>query len=271
MTVQTTTPRKSIKYNVNNPEERDYYEPVKRVGDDGKVTYTNKDGSITYKSIPRTQKSTKMGEAIDAYELLSPARHPMELAYADYANSMKTMARQARMEAHTTGKVAYSAQAKRTYAQEVVELENKLNDALKNAPRERLAQIRANADIRAKTSANPDMDKKDIKKASQQALTKHRDEAGSVARSQRSIQITDREWEAIQAGAISESKLIKILANTDVDALRQRATPRNYTTLTPAKENRIRSLSANGKTTSEIAKTLGISPSTVSKFLKGAN
>ena len=271
MTIKTTTPRKSVKYNMNNAEDRDYYEPVKRVNDDGTVSYTNKDGSITYRTQKRTQKSTKMAEVEDAYELVSPAKHPMETLYADYANTMKSLARQARMEVHTTGKIAYSAQAKATYAKEVADLEAKLNEALKNAPRERLAQIRANADIQAKTAANPNMEKKDIKKASQQALTKYRTEAGSVARSKRSIQITDREWDAIQAGAISENKLKQILANTDVDSLRQRATPRSYTTLNTAKVNRIQALRSSGKTLSEIAKAVGVSTATVSEYLKGAN
>ena len=175
------------------------------------------------------------------------------------------------MEVHTTGKIAYSAQAKSTYQKEVKDLEDKLNEALKNAPRERLAQIRANADIKAKTSANPNMEKKDIKKASQQALSKYRTEAGSVARSKRSIQITDREWDAIQAGAISENKLKQILANTDVDVLRQRATPRSYTTLNTAKINRIKSMSASGRSLSEIANALGVSTSTVSEYLKGVS
>lgn len=271
VTVKTTTPRKSIKYDINNPDERDYYTPIKRVADDGTVSYTNKDGSITYKTGTRTQKSTKMAEALDAYELVSPSRHPMEVVYADYANSMKELARKSRMEVHTTGKVAYSAQAKATYQNEVKSLADKLNEALKNAPRERLAQIRSNADINAKKAANPDMEKKDIKKASQQALNKYRTEVGSVARSKRSIKITDREWEAIQAGAISESKLKQILDNTDVDSLRQRATPRSYTTLNTAKIGRIKAMSANGKTLSEIANALGVSTSTVSEYLKGAN
>lgn len=271
VTIKTTTPRKSVKYDINNADERDYYTPVKRVADDGTVTYTNKDGSITYKTNKRLQKSTKMAEAEDAYELVSPSRYPMEGVYADYANSMKTLARQARMEVHTTGKVAYSAQAKATYQKEVKDLDDKLNKALKNAPRERLAQIRANADIQAKQAANPGMEKKDLKKASQQALTKYRSEAGSVARSKRSIEITDREWEAIQAGAISENKLKQILANTDVDSLRQRATPRSYTTLNSAKIGRIKAMSANGKSLSEIANALGVSTSTVSNYLKGAN
>lgn len=271
MTIKTTTPRKSVKYDMNNAEDRDYYEPVKKVNDDGTVSFTNKDGSISYKVNKRTQKSTKMAEADDAYQLVSPAKYPMEVVYADYANSMKTLARQARMEAHTTGKIAYSAQSKRTYQTEVTELERKLEDALRNAPRERLATIKANADISAKKAASPNMEKKDIKKASQQALNKYRAEVGSVARSKRSIKITDREWEAIQAGAISETKLKKILDNTDVDSLRQRATPRSYTTLNQAKVNRIKSLSASGKSLSEIANAIGVSTSTVSEYLKGAN
>ena len=270
MTIKTTTPRKKVQYDMNNAADREYYEPVKRVADDGTVTYTNKDGSITYKTRTRLQKSTKMAEAEDAYELVSPSKYPMETVYADYANYMKDLARQARLEVNSTGKIAYSAQAKATYANEVKELERKLDDALRNAPRERLAQIKANADIRNKTAANPDMEKKDVKKASQQALSKYRTEAGSVARSKRSIKITDREWDAIQAGAISENKLKQILDNTDVDILRQRATPRSYTSLSSAKINRIQALSASGKTLSEIAKAVGVSTSTVSDYLKGA-
>ena len=271
VTVKTNVPRQSIKYDSNNPEERDYYEPVQRTDAKGKVYFTNKDGSITYKTMTRHQKSTKMAEADDAYSLVSPAKHQMELVYADYANYMKDLARQARIEVNNTGKIAYSAQAKRTYEEEVQSLENKLNEALLNAPRERLAQIKTSATVKAKTSSNPDMDKKDVKKAGQQALTRFRDEINVVSRSDRSIKITDREWAAIQAGAISESKLIKILANTDVDALRQRATPKTYTTITPAKASRIQSMRASGKTLSEIAKTLGVSTSTVSEYLKGGN
>ena len=271
ITIKTNVPRQNVKYNVNNPDERDYYNPVQRTDADGNVYFTNKDGSITYKTGTRMQRTTKMAATEDAYTLVSPAKYPMEVVYADYANYMKDLARQARLEVHDTGKIAYSAQAKSTYAKEVKDLSDKLDTALRNAPRERLAQIRTNADINAKTAANPNMEKKDIKKASQQALTKNRTEAGSVARSKRSIVITDREWEAIQAGAISENKLKQILDNTDVDVLRQRATPKSYTTLTTAKVNRIKAMSASGRSLSEIANALGVSTSTVSEYLKGVS
>lgn len=83
------------------------------------------------------------------------------------------------------------------------------------------------------------------------------------------IEITDKEWEAIQAGAISENKLTQILNNTNTDIIRQRATPRASTALSTAKQNRIAALSASGYSTSEIAEALGVSSSTVSKYLNG--
>ena len=123
--------------------------------------------------------------------------------------------------------------------------------------------------MNSKIDANPGMTKSDIKKESQQAITRSREEVGGVSRRERSIKITDKEWEAIQAGAISDSKLKEILDNADADKLRERAMPKQTTTLTPAKINRIKTLSASNYTLSEIAKKLGVSSTTVSKYLKG--
>ena len=91
----------------------------------------------------------------------------------------------------------------------------------------------------------------------------------SVGAKRSNIEITDKEWEAIQAGAISENKLTQILNNTNTDTIRQRATPRASTSLSTAKQNRIAALSASGYSTSEIAEALGVSSSTVSKYLNG--
>ena len=104
----------------------------------------------------------------------------------------------------------------------------------------------------------------EIKKASQQALTAARTRVGAE---RKLVEVSDREWEAIQAGAISENQLAKILNHVDIDAIRQRATPRATTTLSTAKQNKIASMSASGYSTSEIAEALGISTSTVSKYL----
>ena len=222
-------------------------------------TYVDK---RTGKVKKRTQASTAMAEVDDARKLSSG--HPTEEAYAEYANRMKSLANRARKEMVTTGKIAYSATAKATYQKEVDSLNAKLNVALKNAPKERQAQIMANATVSAKKQANPDMTKGEIKKASQQALTQARINVGAK---REPIKITDREWEAIQAGAISENKLTQIINNVDMDDLRQRATPRATTALSTAKINKISSMNASGYTTSEIAEALGISSSTVSKYL----
>lgn len=247
---------------VYKPADDLYYETTK---------VNKKTGEVTTIVKKRTQRSTKMMETDDASTLISDARTSMEKEYAAYANRMKSLANEARKNMMTTGKIAYSKTAKNTYAKEVADLNEKLKIAELNRPRERQAQLRANAAINAKKAANPNMSTKDIKKASQQALTKYRQEVGSVSRKDRSIKITDREWEAIQAGAVSENILRKILNNTDADSLRQRAMPKTNKTLNQAQINRITSLRNAGKTNAEIAAALGVSASTVSKYLKGAN
>lgn len=211
----------------------------------------------------RTQRSTAMAETDDAYKLSSG--HPVEEAYAHYANKMKALANQARLEMVSTGKIPYSASAKATYLNEVKSLKAKLNIALKNAPRERQAQTMANAVIAAKKQDNPDMTKGELKKVSQQALTQARIKVGAK---RETVKITDKEWEAIQAGAISANKLEQIINNADLDVLRQRATPRSTTTLSNAKIQKISSMNASGYSRAEIAEALGISTSTVSKYLK---
>ena len=218
----------------------------------------------TGKTKVRTQPSTKMAETKDAFTLVSEADTPVERAYATYANKMKALGNQARLEILATGKVPYSASAKATYQTEVDSLNAKLNVALKNAPRERQAQTMANAIIAAKKRDNPGMTRGEIKKASQQALTQAR---AAVGAKRATIKITDREWEAIQAGAISENKLIQIIDNVDLDILRQRATPRATTSISQAKKNKIATMNASGYTISEIAEALGVSASTVSKYL----
>ena len=229
-------------------------------------------GEVTIVTKQRTQRSTKMAETDDAKTLISDANTPMERLYADYANRMKDLANRARVEAANTGKIAYSKTAKAAYSEEVRSLDEKLRVALMNAPRERQAQLRANAEVNAKVrrakEEGRELKNDEIKKAGQQALSRSRADVNSISRKDRSIKITDREWEAIQSGAISENVLKKILNNADIDELRQRATPRATTTLNQAKINRIKAYSASNYTLGEIAKKLGVSVSTVSKYLK---
>ena len=221
-----------------------------------------KTGEVTTKTITRTQKSTKMYETDDAYTLVSKAKNPTELAYADYANAMKAMGNAARKAMVTTKDTPYNPEARAVYKKEVDSLEAKLNVALKNAPRERQAQTIANAVVQAKKKDNPDMTNKELKKAGQQALDAARRQVGAK---KEQVVITDREWEAIQAGAISTNKLKKILDNADMDKVKQLATPKSSNKVSTQTISRIKALKANGYTNAEIANKLGISTSTVIK------
>lgn len=224
-----------------------------------------KTGEVTTQTITRMQKSTKMFETDDAYTLVSKAKNPTELAYADYANSMKAMANEARKVMVSTKDTPYNPAAKAQYQAQVASLDAKVNIALMNAPKERQAQTMANAIVQAKRKDNPDMTKKELKKAGQQALDQCRRKVGAK---KQLIEITDKEWEAIQAGAISTNKLTAILNNADMDKVKQLATPRENKGLTSQNINRIKNLRNNGYTTSEIASKLGVSTSTVIKAIK---
>ncbi|MDD3040063.1 hypothetical protein [Bacteroides sp.] len=226
----------------------------------GRTYIDKKTGAI----LPATTKVSIMINTPDA-RTLSSGTLP-ENAYADHANRMKALANEARREYRAAGNIKYSATSKATYQTEVDHLTAQLNVALMNAPRERRAQIVANSTVKAKIQSNPDMDKKEIRKAKQQALYDARANVGASGKENR-IQINDREWEAIQAGAISDTQLTQILRYTDQDALRQRATPKTMTQLSDAQINKIKLMSASGNyTNSEIARAIGKSTSSVSKY-----
>lgn len=270
----TTVDGKKVKYDPKDPEAREKYHPLKKVDpDSGETYFTNKSGTIRYEVEPRTQKSTKMAEVDDAYKLVSASKKPMELLYADYANSMKSLANQARLEILNTGKIKYDPAAKAVYQKEFDSLMSKLNDAKLNTPRERAAQRETNAEVNAKKKAYEEstgrkMEKADEKKIRQMALSKARGKYNAISRRDRNIDISDREWEAIQSGAISESRLKDILNNTDVDKLKQRAMPRSTGTLTTAQINRVKALASSNFTLDEIAKKMGKSPTTIAKYIK---
>ena len=242
-----------------------------KVADD--LTYEQKKvnpktGEVTYKTITKTQKSTKMAETDDAMTLVSKFREPREIAYAEFANKMKALANEARKVMVNEKDIPYSPEAKAKYAPEVDRLNAALNVALKNAPKERQAQTIANAAVQAKKAANPEMTKKELKKAGQQALDKARRQVGAK---RELIEITDKEWEAIQAGAISPNKLQQILNNCNMDTVKQKAMPRSTSKLSDAKINHIATLKESGYTNEQIANKLGVSVSTVINYMKGEN
>lgn len=223
-------------------------------------TYVNEKGQ----TVQAKTKVSLIGNTPDVRTLSSGT--PQENAYADYANKVKALGNQARKSYLATGRLQYNSQAAKTYQQEVDHLDAQLNVAAKNAPRERRAQAIANSVVKAKMQDNPDMTKEEIRKARQQAITNARVEVGASSKD-RKIDISDREWEAIQAGAISDSKLTQILRYADADRVRQLATPRTTTTLSTAQVNKAKAMVRSGYTNAEIAESLGVSSSAVSKYL----
>lgn len=224
-------------------------------------SYVDSDGSVKYAE----EKSTKMFEAKDARSLISDADTPTERAYANYANQLKALANKARKEYVSTGSIPLSKTAQVTYAEEVNSLKAKLNNAIKNAPKERQAQITANVVVKIKKQDNPDMTKGEEKRLRQQALSAARQRFGANRQNVR-VNITDREWDAIQAGAVSNSLLLRILANTDMDAVKQRALPKTEQAISTARQRRIKTLLNAGYTVAEVAESVGVSTSTVNKY-----
>lgn len=237
----------------------------------GRVTYKESGRTYVDKKTGRVKRATTSENIIlnanDVRTLSSGTQQ--ENAYADYANKMKSLANEARKAYRATGNLKYDSNAARVYAQEVDSLSAKLNTAAKNAPRERQAQVIANSQVKAKVQDNPalEKDKKELKKVRQIAINNARAIVGASGKDTR-IAITDKEWEAIQAGAISDSRLTQILRYADKDDLRQRATPKSSTQLSTVQANKIKAYADSGYTIAEIAAQLGFSTSTVSKYLR---
>ena len=222
------------------------------------ATYVNKEGKTVHKTI----KSKKLAEVDDAHKLSSGTQ--IESVYADHSNKLKALANRARLESVNTKLTPYSPSARGVYKNEVETLNAKLRLAVQNRPLERQAQVIANSIVATKRQANPHMDSDDLKKIKRQALNEARIRTGAK---RQDITITDKEWEAIQAGAISNHKLEQILLKADLDQVRQLATPRETTVMTSARLAQAKAMAANGLTPAAIAERLGISVSTLKSAL----
>lgn len=227
----------------------------------GKKLYENTGESFVNakgKTVKKTTKSTKMAEAEDAYTLSSGTK--IENIYAEYANKVKAMANKARKLMIDTPNLVYNPTARETYAKEVASLKAKLALANRNKPHERQAQLLANKIVAAKKASRPDMDAATLKKIKGQALEEARIRSGAK---KQDIQITDKEWEAIQLGAVSHNVLTQIIDNTDLDRLKTKATPHAAKLMTPSKILRAKLMLANGLSYADIASALGVSATTV--------
>ena len=258
-----------------NQKGKKWYDPSKPEGaliykTADKLTYEEKkkivnpdDNTVTWeptgKIKTRTQRSTQMREVDDARDLISPLASPKEKAYATYANTLKALANEARKELVYTGTLKRSPTAAKTYAVEVKRLEDQLSIAKQNQPREKQAQYIAGCRLKVLKAEYPNLEKKELKKKADQYLKDARLQVGAK---RTTINISEREWEAIQSGAISDNKLSQILRYSDKDRVRELATPREQKGLTEAKRNQIRQL-FKSNTASQLAERFGVSVSTI--------
>lgn len=233
------------------PEERVRWEQ-------GEVIWENT-GKTYWSGRPAMQRITKM-ELYDDASVLSSGTM-MEQYYVDYANSMKQLANKARAELRRTPRADWNRSAEKAYSAEVDSLNEKLQGALANAPRERRAQALANSTIKIELDEHPEYDDSQKRKCRSRHLEAARVATGSK---KNLVKVTDREWDAIQAGAISDSKLLQILDNGDADALRQRAMPRG-SKVSSAKISRAKSMLDRGYQWDEVASMLGVSVSTLQR------
>lgn len=230
----------------------------------------DEEGHAVYKELNKKTSKTMMDMVDDANELSTGTR--MEKVYANFANQMKAMANEARKELMATQSYKKSPTAAKAYADEVSKLYADLNIMLRNSPLERKAQAVANLVIKQKLAEDPTLKgrdrKKERKRMQEQAIREARRRMGTVKRADREIKITPRQWEAIQAHAVAPTVLEKILTYADADLVKQYATPKDRPVISKNKLLLARQLLAqDGNTIGEVADRIGVSPSTLSKYL----
>lgn len=236
------------------------YEPTGR-------TYSKLNKNGEWEKVPKTISSTKMYEAKDARELMSGPNHEgyeMERIYADYANKCKALGNEARKEYVSISLPKRDPDAAKTYATQVASLKYKLNEAKKTVPIERLAQLMAAEKIKKARENGETHSASEWKKEKAKAVTRARQQLGAK---RYTINITDEEWEAIQANAVSPTTLKDIFAKADLDQIKKRAMPREKASLSDAKIARIKAYANAGRTQKEIADVLGISVSAVNDVI----
>ncbi|WP_444117901.1 hypothetical protein [Alistipes putredinis] len=242
----------------------------------GSVRVDKETGEYIYKESGRTfidPKTGKERKAEDTVSLISETKDARTLSsgtiqenlYADFSNKLKAMANQARKEAANMKGIQRNPEAAKTYASEVASLKEKYNNMIANKPKERKAMLIANANIKAKIQEqglDPAIDKKEIKKISSVEMQRARDSVGASGRKSK-VTFTDREWEAVQAGAISDNMLTKFLNSSDSDEIVKRAMPKNVAAMTSAKMSKANAMLRSGYSYAEIAKACGVPESTV--------
>ena len=264
-TSEERVPKRKSYYKINPETGEKIFEPDYKHATYSKPKINKKTGEKTWVETEATTKSTK-GYEHDPYELMSTQKTPMEYVYANYARDMKKLGDQARLSKTKTPNQELVPGMKEKYASQVESLEKKLVLAESNAPIERQAQLLGNNMLSLYKIDHPEVkdDADKLKKKKNEFLQTARKQVGA---SKKQIYIEDDEWEAIQAGAISQSKLDYIMENTDEDRLKQLAMPKQKQEISDSTKERIKNLAKSGATTSQIADATGYSAKTIQSII----
>lgn len=210
------------------------------------------------REIPRTIKSQKLAEH-SPYSLTSNPETGgtlIEKVYADHSQALKDIANKARLATLEKADTPYSASAAKVYSAEVESLNRKYKQAVASRPMQRKAQLVAGEIYKTYSDAAPNMSYAEKRTAKARALRTAQTRLGAK---KPVIDITPREWQAIEAGAITKTRLKDVLRNADMDLVRSYSTPRAAkATLTGGKKTRAQALLKSGYTTKEVADALGV-------------
>lgn len=222
--------------------------------------FVNKEGKL----ITKHEKTARMDTVSDATELVSDKRYSKEVIYADYANKCKALGNTARKEILATKMPKKDPVAEKEYAKEVDSLKYKLNEAKKAAVYERQAQIIGTEKFNTWFNDNPHADADEQQKYKGKCIVWARNDLGY---DRYRVTFSDREWEAVQKNAVSATMFKELLNNADMDAVRDKAMPKQKTTVSSTTKSRIKAYAKSGFTQAEIADAMGLSESTINKVL----
>lgn len=225
-----------------------------------------------YHQIERTGKkvkSYKMAEANtdkEIEDLMSSNPTAIEIAYATFATRLKHLAQTARKEARAieTYDKNTDKSLKDKYKEQIDSLRRKKTEAIAGKPLEKKAQAYANRLFDIFKADNPDLDDAHYDKQRGKLIEAARKRVGAK---QTRIDITPKEWEAIQSRVISASELNEIFNYADMDKVKKLAMPRETKILTTSQINWAINAMYNGKSIAEIASDLGVSTSTINNYV----
>lgn len=274
-------------HEVEVPKRKQFYknmidpETGKINWEDVVVRKVDKDGNVTYERPKQRRFDRESGrmvedpkkeqtQKVEMMYLYDDARKMssgtvIEGVYAEYANKMKLLANESRKTIVALPSMKQDPNARKAYAKEVESLNEQIQKSLANKPLERKAQQLANKRIAQLQKENPNMTKEERKKRAGQALTQARQRMGA---NRYKINISPREWEAIQAGALPATKFKILLDRADLNQIKSYATPRNFTPkLSKAELALAKQMLNNGYKTNEVCDHFGVSFTTLNRAI----